>query len=48
MKLSISKGQHLNFMMAGKDISASSVSWLLYMLCKNPLIQQKLCKKCEM
>ncbi|KAK3194971.1 hypothetical protein Dsin_026281 [Dipteronia sinensis] len=32
----------LNFMLAGKDSSAGTLSWFLYMLCKNPLIQEKL------
>ncbi|KAK3429870.1 hypothetical protein EUGRSUZ_E01360 [Eucalyptus grandis] len=32
----------LNFMIAGKDTSASTLSWFLYMLCKNPLVQQKI------
>jgi len=32
----------LNFMIAGKDTSANTLSWFLYMLCKNPLVQQKI------
>lgn len=32
----------LNFMIAGKDTSASTLSWFIYMLCKNPLVQEKL------
>jgi cytochrome P450 len=28
----------LNFMIAGKDTSANTLSWFIYMLCKNPLI----------
>jgi len=31
----------LNFMIAGKDSSANTLSWFFYMLCKNPLIQEK-------
>ncbi|XP_050386646.1 cytochrome P450 704C1-like [Argentina anserina] len=31
----------LNFMIAGKDSSANTLSWLLYILSKNPLIQEK-------
>ncbi|XP_009776442.1 cytochrome P450 704C1-like [Nicotiana tabacum] len=31
----------LNFMLAGKDSSANTLSWFFYMLCKNPLIQVK-------
>ncbi|XP_056693522.1 cytochrome P450 704C1 isoform X3 [Spinacia oleracea] len=32
----------LNFMIAGKDSTANTVSWFIYMLCKNPLIQEKI------
>ncbi|KAL5572001.1 hypothetical protein UlMin_021598 [Ulmus minor] len=32
----------LNFMIAGKDTSASTLSWFLYMLCKNPIVQEKI------
>ncbi|CAL9237048.1 unnamed protein product [Arabidopsis halleri] len=32
----------LNFMIAGKDTTAASLSWFLYMLCKNPLVQEKI------
>lgn len=32
----------LNFMIAGKDTSASTLSWFLYLLCKNPLVQEKI------
>ncbi|KAJ7962247.1 putative Cytochrome P450 [Quillaja saponaria] len=31
----------LNFMIAGKDTSAGTLSWFFYMLCKNPLVQEK-------
>ncbi|XP_060218690.1 cytochrome P450 704C1-like [Lycium barbarum] len=31
----------LNFMLAGKDSTANTLSWFFYMLCKNPLIQEK-------
>lgn len=31
----------LSFMIAGKDTSANTLSWFLYMLCKNPLVQEK-------
>ncbi|XP_050249857.1 cytochrome P450 704C1-like [Quercus robur] len=37
----------LNFMIAGKDTSASTLSWFLYMLCKNPLIQEKVAQEVE-
>ncbi|KAF8028234.1 hypothetical protein BT93_E0979 [Corymbia citriodora subsp. variegata] len=32
----------LNFMIAGKDTSANTLSWFFYMLCKHPLVQQKI------
>ncbi|KAL2337432.1 hypothetical protein Fmac_011878 [Flemingia macrophylla] len=32
----------LNFMIAGKDSSANTLSWFFYMLCKNPLIEEKI------
>lgn len=32
----------LNFMIAGKDTSATTLSWFFYLLCKNPLIQEKI------
>ncbi|KAF8028232.1 hypothetical protein BT93_E0977 [Corymbia citriodora subsp. variegata] len=32
----------LNFTIAGKDTSAITLSWFLYMLCKHPLVQQKI------
>ncbi|KAJ4848490.1 hypothetical protein Tsubulata_003361, partial [Turnera subulata] len=35
----------LNFMIAGKDSSANTLSWLFYMLCKNPLIQEKVAQE---
>lgn len=31
----------LNFMIAGKDSSGNTLCWFLYMLCKHPLIQEK-------
>ena len=37
----------LNFMIAGKDTSASTLSWFLCMLCKNPLIQEKVAQEVE-
>nr|POE55298.1 cytochrome p450 [Quercus suber] len=37
----------LNFIIAGKDTSASTLSWFLYMLCKNPLIQEKVAQEVE-
>lgn len=35
----------LSFMIAGKDTSANTVSWFIYMLCKNPLIQEKIAQE---
>ncbi|XP_074264493.1 cytochrome P450 704C1 [Silene latifolia] len=32
----------LNFMIAGKDSTANTISWFIYMLCRNPLIQEKI------
>ncbi|CAL5044890.1 unnamed protein product [Urochloa decumbens] len=31
----------LNFLIAGKDTTASTLSWFFYMLCKNPIVQDK-------
>ncbi|KAL2251685.1 UNVERIFIED_CONTAM: cytochrome [Sesamum indicum] len=31
----------LNFVMAGKDTTATTLSWFFYMLCKNQLVQEK-------
>lgn len=35
----------LNFMIAGKDTSANTLSWFLYMMCKNPLVQEKIAQE---
>lgn len=35
----------LNFMVAGKDTTATALSWFIYMLCKNPSIQEKLAQE---
>lgn len=35
----------LNFMLAGRDTSAGTLSWFFYMLCKNPLIQEKVAEE---
>ncbi|AET02149.1 putative abieta-7,13-dien-18-ol hydroxylase [Medicago truncatula] len=32
----------LNFMIAGKDTTANTLSWFFYMLCKNPLVEDKI------
>lgn len=31
----------LSFLIAGKDTSANTLAWFFYMLCKHPLIQEK-------
>ncbi|THG13196.1 hypothetical protein TEA_004506 [Camellia sinensis var. sinensis] len=35
----------LNFMIAGKDTSANTLTWFFYLLCKNPLIQEKIARE---
>ena len=37
----------LNFMIAGKDTSANTLSWFFYMLCKNPWVQEKVVLEME-
>ncbi|PKI67079.1 hypothetical protein CRG98_012500, partial [Punica granatum] len=32
----------LNFMLAGKDSTGNTLSWFLFMLCKNPLVQENI------
>ena len=32
----------LNFLFAGKDSSGNTLSWFFYMLCKNPLVQERI------
>lgn len=32
----------LNFLIAGKDTSANTLSWFFYMICKNPSVQEKI------
>ena len=32
----------LNFIIAGKDTSANTLTWFFYLLCKHPLVQEKL------
>lgn len=31
----------LSFLIAGKDTTANTLSWFFYMLCKNPIVQDK-------
>ncbi|XVF33464.1 hypothetical protein REPUB_Repub17cG0170500 [Reevesia pubescens] len=35
----------LNFLLAGKDGIATTLSWFFYMLCKNPLVQEKVAQE---
>ena len=35
----------LNFMIAGKDATANTLSWFFYMLCENPLIQERVAEQ---
>ncbi|XP_076928736.1 cytochrome P450 704C1-like [Bidens hawaiensis] len=35
----------LSFVIAGKDTSASTLTWFFYMLCKHPLIQEKIAQE---
>lgn len=35
----------LSFIIAGKDTTASTLSWFLYMMCKHRLIQEKIVKE---
>ncbi|KAL7121191.1 hypothetical protein ACP275_02G168100 [Erythranthe tilingii] len=37
----------LSFMIAGKDTTANTLSWFIYSLCKNPLIQEKVVQEVE-
>lgn len=35
----------LNFITAGKDTTATTLSWFIYMLCKHPTIQEKVAQE---
>ncbi|CAA2992951.1 cytochrome P450 704C1-like [Olea europaea subsp. europaea] len=35
----------LSFMIAGKDTTANTLSWFIYVLCKNPIIHEKIAKE---
>ncbi|XP_034904442.1 cytochrome P450 704C1-like [Populus alba] len=35
----------LNFVIAGKDTTAAALSWLIYMLCKHPAVQNKIAQE---
>nr|UHB15535.1 cytochrome P450 [Paris polyphylla] len=32
----------LNFLIAGKDTTANTLTWFFYLLCKNPIVQEKI------
>ncbi|CAN1236634.1 Cytochrome P450 704C1 [Linum grandiflorum] len=35
----------LNFVIAGKDTTAATLSWFVYMMCKHPDVQDKVCEE---
>lgn len=35
----------LNFSIAGKDTAASTLTWFFYIICKHPLVQEKIARK---
>lgn len=35
----------LSFIIAGKDTSANTLGWFFYMLCKHPLVQEKVAQE---
>lgn len=37
----------LSFIIAGKDTTAVTLSWFFYMLCKNPLAQEKIAQEAK-
>ncbi|PNT76574.1 hypothetical protein BRADI_1g49831v3 [Brachypodium distachyon] len=37
----------LSFLIAGKDTTADTLSWFFYMLCKNPVVQDKVASEIE-
>lgn len=37
----------LNFKIAGKDTTANTLSWFIYVLCRNPMIQDKISQEVE-
>lgn len=37
----------LSFIIAGKDTTASTLSWFFYMMCKHPLVQEKIIKEVQ-
>lgn len=37
----------LNFIIAGRDSTATTLSWFFYLLCKNPLVQKTISREVE-
>lgn len=37
----------LNFVIAGKDTTATTLSWFIYLLCKHPSVQEKISQEVE-
>ncbi|XP_057499251.1 cytochrome P450 704C1-like [Actinidia eriantha] len=37
----------LNFIIAGKDTTAATLSWFIYMMCKHPTIQEKIVREIQ-
>ena len=35
----------LNFIIAGKDTTATTIAWFIYMVCKHPAVQLKIAKE---
>ena len=35
----------LNFVIAGKDTTAATLSWFIYVLCKHPVVQEKVAQE---
>lgn len=35
----------INFVIAGKDTTAATLSWFIYMLCKYPAVQEKVAEE---
>ena len=35
----------LNFIIAGKDTTTTTIAWFIYMVCKHPAVQSKIAKE---
>ena len=35
----------LNFIIAGKDTTTTTIAWFIYMVCKHPVVQSKIAKE---